>query len=225
MPLLDVNWEHGPRNLVSFLFQWSSCASDLLNTQFPDGPPDAGPRFAAEVDCRTRLETTEAVRSFETGPPGAPFSAPARFTDRVGVRVIDLLGGREPAAAVLFACPDHKADSDGALAFAVRAAELMGAGIGVVVVDITPGPPSWATHLHSLTGVYPAARRPRGGECPVLVVHPRVPNGTERFDVWHHAVRLGDHLPTVPLPVRGAMHLRLDLESTYAEACGRSRIP
>ena len=96
---------------------------------------------------------------------------------------------------------------------------------GVVIVDALPGPASWATHLHSLTGVYPIARRPRGTDAPILVVHPSAQGGAERFVVWHHAVAPGFPLPTVPVPVRGAMHLALDLEATYAEACRNSRLP
>jgi hypothetical protein len=141
------------------------------------------------------------------------------------VNVLDFLEGRQVAAAVLFVCPDHKADSDGALAFAVRAAALMSAGAGVVVVDVVPGLPSWATHLHSLTGVYPAARRPPGAECPLLVVHPVFREESERYTVWHHAVAPGFPLPTISVPIRGAMNMKLDLEATYMEACERSRIP
>ena len=43
--------------------------------------------------------------------------------------------------------------------------------------------------------------------------------------MWHHAVAAGFPLPTVPVAVRGAMHLKLDLEATYAEACRNSRLP
>jgi hypothetical protein len=91
-------------------------------------------------------------------------------------------------------------------------------GVGVVIVDAMPGPPSWATHLHSLVGVYPLPRRPRNGEAPVLVVHPRI-DGAEQYAVWHHNVPAGGPLPTVPVPVRGAT---LDLEATFAAACKQS---
>lgn len=148
---------------------------------------------------------------------------PARFTDRIGVSINDSSGG-QVAAVVLFVTPDNKADSDASLAFAVRAAGFMAVGAGVVIVDILPGPPSWATHLHSLTGVYPLPRRPRGGEAPVLAVHPRVEGGAERYAVWHHAVAAGSPLPTVPVPVRGTMHLTLDLEATYTTVCEQARI-
>jgi hypothetical protein len=105
----------------------------------------------------------------------------------------------------------------------VRAAGLMSAGASVVIVDIVPGPPTWATHLHSLTGVYPITRRPRGGEAPVLVVYPGVDSGAEQFAVWHHLVAAGFPLPTVSIPVRNAAQLKLDLEATYLETYQQNR--
>jgi hypothetical protein len=246
MPLLDLDWGGGyRRDLRSFLFGWSSAVGAALNRQLAEAETGGEMRFLAEMACRTRLKTVETIRLFDHGPPHvyttdgretnrrypafdpppATRVAPARFIDRVGVDIIDRLEGPQVGAAVLFVCPDHKQDSDAALAFAVRAAGLMNTGVGVVIVDIAPGLPSWATHLHSLTGVYPAVRRPRGNECPVLVVHPTFRDDTELFAVWDYAIVPGCPLPTVPVPVRGAMHLKLDLEATYAEACERSRIP
>ena len=240
MPLLDIDWEKNGRDPLSFLGNWAVRVSDALNAQFPKGTTD----FVVDLDSRARQKVAGEVARFNNGPPtvwiggketdqkyptfdppAATLLAPARFTDRVGVHVRAPSAGPGVAAAVLFVTPDNKADSDASLAFAVRAAGFMAGGAGVVIVDILPGPPSWATHLHSLTGVYPLPRRPRGGEAPVLAVHPRVEGGAERYAVWHHAVAAGSPLPAVPVPVRGAMHLTLDLEATYAEACRNSRLP
>ncbi len=233
MPLHNIDWATNGHRSAPFLFDWSASVADALNAQLPGSER----RFFAEIACRTRIKTAEEVARFNHGPP-APATAqehptfappaptltvPARFADRFGVAVIEVSEERRVAAVVLFVGADHKADSDGALAFAVRAAGLMLAGVGVVILDILPGPASWATHLHSLTGVYPAIRRPRGGEATVLVVHPEVRDGAERFAVWHHAVAPGAPLPTVPVPVCGARYLELDLEATYTEACQRSR--
>ena len=240
MPLLNVDWEKRPGGPLSFLHGWSATIADSLNEQIPRGEG----RFLAEMACRTRFKTVEEIAGFDRGPPSvcidgretgekypafdppAPtLVAPARFSDRLGVNVIDHLDGRHVAAVVLLVGEDNKADSDAALAFAVRAAGFMSSGAGVVIVDILPGPASWATHLHSLTGVYPIAKRPRNNDSPILAVHPTVQNGSAWFAVWHHTVAPGFPLPTVPVSVRGAMHLKLDLEATYAEACTASRIP
>lgn len=240
MPLRDMDWKKNSDHQLSFFFAWSASVSDALNKQLPPMVAPSDRRFSAEVVCRTRLKTVEDITSFNHGsptlntfePPEPTLVAPARFTDRLGVHVIDSLEGKHIAAAVLFVDEDHKADSDGALAFAVYAASLMSAGVGVVIVDILPGPPNWATHLHSLVGVYPITRRPRGGEAPILVVrpeaggspHPKSSDSDERFAVWHRSVAVGFPLPTVPVPVRGAMHMNLDLEATYLEACERTRL-
>lgn len=197
---------------LPFMFQWAAGVADALNRDLAQGC-----RFVAEVSCRTRAKFDDALA---TGAAAPTFSVPARFTDRFGVDVLDSSDGRRGVASVLFATPDNKADSDSSLAFAVRVAGLLGAGVGVIVVDAVPGAPSWATHLHSLTPVCPIARRARKGECTVLVVRPCVRDGAETLDVWSHLVDVGAALPTVPLPLAGA-DLKLDLEACYTDARSR----
>lgn len=199
---------------LPFLFQLAASVADALNRDLAPGG-----RFVAEVACRTRAKFDEALApgAVATAPT---FSAPARFTDRFGVDVLDSSDGRRVVASVLFATPDNKADSDSSLAFAVRVAGAVGAGAGVVIVDAVPGAPSWATHLHSLTPVCPIARRARKGECSVLVVRPCVRGGAETLDVWSHLVEVGAALPTVPLSLAGA-DLKLDLEACYTDARSR----
>ena len=219
VPLLNIDWAKNGGDPFAFLVSWSEVVAGTLVAQLP------ADRFAAETDCSTRGQAVEAVAALVPSAFDVPptLVAPARLTDRVTVQVLDMLADTV-AAAVLFVTPDNKADSDAALAFAVRAAGLMSAGAGVVIVDITPGPPAWAAHLHSLTGVCPITRRPRNGEASVLAVHPCIQDGAERFAVWHHAVAAGGALPTVPVAVRGATHLTLDLEAAYAEACAAARL-
>jgi hypothetical protein len=231
MPLFDGNWEKNAGDAGAFLARWSTVVAAALNGRLPPGER----RFVAEVACRTRQRVEEEIAGFHTRtpaegtgpafePPEPTLVAPARFTDRAGVEVIDSLEGPRVAAAVLFATVDNKADSEAALGFAVRAAGLLSTGAGVVVVDALPGPPGWATHLHSLTGVYPLARRPRGGEATVLVAQPEILDGGGSFAAWLHTIAPGFPLPTVPLPVRGGAYLALDLEATYMDACERGRL-
>lgn len=238
MPLLNIDWKKEEIRRHSYFFQWSCEIAAALNAQIPRDED----RFVANVACRTHFKIAEDVASFNFGPPpihrdghdtGAKYPAfeppeptmhaPLRLTDRYSVNVMDHLEGPRVVAAVLFVGAEHKADSDGALALAIRAAGLMSAGTGVVIVDVLPGPASWATHLHSLTGVFPIARRPRGADTPIVAIHPQVRDGQERYAVWHYAVAPGRALPVVPVPLSGAMHLKLDLEATHAEACERGR--
>jgi hypothetical protein len=220
VPLSDTDWTAPGPDPRAALVIWSEVVAAALVAGLP---PD---RFGAETDRSTRSGAAEELAPLAPSAldPPPTLTVPARFTDRVDVTLWDTTEDRR-AAAVLFVTPDNKADSDGALAFAVRAAALLGAGATVVVIDALPGPPSWATHLHSLVGVYPIARRPRNGEAPILVVHPERVDGAPRFAVWHHLVAPGFPLPTVVVPVRGAGHLTLDLEATYLDARQRGRLP
>src|SRR5262245_56438050 len=42
--------------------------------------------------------------------------------------------------------------------------------------------------------------------------------GEDRIDVWANPLTLGAALPTVPLPLKGAWPVPLDLEATYSDA-------
>lgn len=206
MPLSEIDWtKDDPRALLT---RWCAAVANALTAQVAGGES-----FVVTVDGRTR-EATDAVATGTTVGDTPTLAAPARFTDRFGVTVVR---EGQTVGAVLFVTPDNKSDSDASLALAARAAALMSAGVGVVIVDAVPGPPSWATHLHSLVGVYPLPRRPRNGEAPVLVVQPQANAGAEQYLVWHHGVATGAPLPTVHVPVRGA-NLKLDLEATLTEA-------
>lgn len=241
MPLLNVDWEKRPGGALSFLHGWSATIADSLNEQIPRGER----RFLAEMACRTRFKTVEEIAGFDRGPPtvytregdatdqkypsfDAPVStliAPARFTDRVGVTVIDSSSDRwHVAAAVLFVTPDNKADSDSSLAFAVRrrvhvrrrGRRHCGRVARPAVVGHAPAQLDRRVPDHQAA---PQQRR----------AHPR---GSPDRAGRRGAVRgvAPRHRAGVPAADRAgvgsrAMHLKLDLEATYAEACTASRIP
>jgi hypothetical protein len=205
MPPSKADGTKEPIDPRAFLDAWCAAVADALAAQLPGG-------FEISPATHSRPQCADPVAD---APP--TLTAPARFTDAVGIRLFAADG--RGAAAVKFVTPDNKLDSDAALAFAVRVAALLGAGATVVVIDALPGPANWATHLHSLVGVYPMARRPRGADVPILVAAP----GPDSFAVWHYSVAPGLPLPTVPVPIRGAEHLKIDLEATYLDACRRSR--
>jgi hypothetical protein len=220
MPLSNIDWAKNPRDPHDFLTVWSETVAAALIASLPTDrfavETGTAARFAVETEAVTRACVTKAIASVTPAPDVPTFVAPARFTDHVSVLVSDTLA-KGAEAVVLFVTLDNKSDSDASLAFAVRAAAFVTGGVGVVIVDAVPGPPSWATHLHSLVGVCPLPRRPRSGEASVLVVRPRVSAGAEQYAVWYHSVPAGAPLPTVHVPV-GGENLKLDLEATYRVA-------
>lgn len=215
MPFHEVDWADRKHDLGAFLTAWSQSVADGLNAA-----PAADSRAVAV--SRTRLATaTAAAVGRSPSPPDAIVAA--RYADHYGVDLVNANGG--PLGAVLFVSGDHKADSDGGLVFALRVATRAAAGVGVVVVDVAPGPATWAMHLNTLIPVYPTARRPRGPGASVLVINPRTRDGAEQYDVWYHTVVVGDTFPTVPLPARGAdVYQAINLETTYSTACASNQI-
>jgi hypothetical protein len=218
MPLQDLDWNGNLFAAQSPLRQWVTAICDSLNAQLSG----TGGRFTAEVLCLTR-SGTRAATGTATAAHEHTYTAAARFIDQLRVNIHDHLAGTpQLATTVFFVLPDHKAESDAALALAVQAASLLGQGTGVVIVDMSPGAASWATHLHSLAPVFPIVRRPRNGEAPILAITPHAHNeNAEQFAVWHQLVAPSAAMPTVPVSVRGTVQLHLDLEATYNEAQSR----
>ncbi len=219
MPLQEMDWNENLFGAQSQLRQWVTAICDAINAQLHG----TGGRFTADVLCLTR-NGTRAATGTATAAHAHTYTAAARFIDQLRVNIHDHLAGTpQLATTVFFVLPDHKAESDAALALAVQAASLLGLGSSVVIVDVSPGAASWATHLHSLAPVFPIVRRPRNGESPILAITPHSHNeNAEQFAVWHQLVAPGSALPTVPVSVRGTLQLQLDLEATYNEA--RSRL-
>ncbi|MGH7140321.1 MAG: hypothetical protein ACREHD_31680, partial [Pirellulales bacterium] len=48
--------------------------------------------------------------------------------------------------------------------------------------------------------------------------------GGDQIELWPRPLRLGESLPTLPLALRNAETVPVDLEETYHEACSRSRL-
>jgi hypothetical protein len=46
----------------------------------------------------------------------------------------------------------------------------------------------------------------------------------DQIEVWPHVLQIGGKLPILPLALRNADTVPVDLEGTYMEACHRSRL-
>lgn len=214
MPLNVFDWAKDAGASRAVLTAWCATVADALNAALATGG------LRAEVECRTR-ETAHALATGAHLPAPPGHTAPARFTDRVGVSVRDGATGRT-VAAVLFVTPDNKADSDAGLMFAVRVAALLSDGVCVVVVDPLPGAANWGTHLQSLAPVYPITRRPRNGEAPILVICPESRAGAEQYQVWYNSTAPAAALPALSLAGPQLPPVALDLEATLAAALQHS---
>jgi hypothetical protein len=149
-------------------------------------------------------------------PPAATLTMPAIFPDDIEVEVVDTRDGDIVVAVFELVSPSNKARPDARDAFTAKCAAYLQRGLGVVVVDVVT---SRLTNLHNElidrlrhpdsfhmpeeTDVYAACYRP---------VHRKEGNA---IDTWLFPLAIGQSLPTVPLGLRGAGIVPLDLEQSY----------
>jgi hypothetical protein len=240
MPLLDHF--HAPlfptHRWESFHAYWASAIGEALNRVLPH-------RYFAEVHVHLGNRVEADVAEFEQqrepdegtngpaggvavqpwAPPVANHTLPAVFPDDIEVQVMDQRDDACLVAVVELISPGNKDRTDKQRAFAAKMAGYLQRGIGLVVADIVT---SRGVNLHdefvtvmSLderfrfnpeTNLYATAYRPiRRKEI-------------NQIDVWAIPLAVGRALPQLPLALRGAGVVPLDLETTYTEARQRSRL-
>ncbi len=157
-------------------------------------------------------------------PPRTSIVIPAIFPDDIVVPVLDLEGGRIlPVAVVEFVSPGNKDRAETRRGFALKSAAYLQRGLGLIVVDIVTGRrANMHNELMDLLGHPPTTRMPPETFTYATAYCPRQQEETSQIEVWRNPLTLGDSLPVLPLALRGAMTIAVDLEATYAEACERS---
>jgi hypothetical protein len=228
------------RRWESFHALWAAAIVERLNRNilpsayFAETQIHIGSRV--EVDVAT-LERPPAESTASNGPtatlvaevwaPPAPaLVMPAFFPDEIEIQVIGGPTGGHLVAAIELVSPGNKDRLEARRAFAIKCASYLQLGIGLVIVDVVT---ERAGNLHDelvqlmqqgerhyfpgMPSLYAVAYRPVRRE-----------PGGDQIDVWPAPLALGQSLPMMPLALRGAATLPLDLEATYSEARQRSRL-
>lgn len=231
MPLLDHF--HPPlsqrRHWESFHAAWASAMADSLNEGLlPDGYfaeelITVGGR--AEIDVSTWEEEHVAPRNGPvatqvwTAPPPTSTMA-AVFPDSITVQVYRSEGGATLVAAVELVSPANKDRESHRHAFAIKCANYLCQGIGLVIVDIVT---SRQANLHN--EIVTLLRQPDPfvirDALYVVAYRPVKRQDNAEIDMWQHRLVLGESLPTLPLSLSGDLALPLDLEATYVDVCRR----
>jgi hypothetical protein len=157
-------------------------------------------------------------------PPTTALVMPTLFPDEIAVQVFTTTGATLVGAIELVS-PRNKDRSEARRAFAAKCVSYLTRGIGLIVVDIVT---NRLANLHNevieLMGqgapflltpadtIYTAAYRPS-----------RQPTG-DQIEMWPMALALGQPLPVLPLRLRNAATIPVDLDTTYNTACQRSRL-
>jgi hypothetical protein len=236
MPLLDhfhgPNVEELPWESVNTL--WIAAVVANLNQLLPQDRFRAfakrhlGPQVEADVAEFESLHppgnANGAVATLlETYAPPAVHTIPAIFPDDIEVRISDANDRRRLVAVIEFVSPGNKKEADERTSFVAKCCTYLRQGIGLVVVDVVT---SRAANLHNELMRLMGFQAPYvfAGPTPIYAVSYRPAHrpGENTIDLWPATLDVGRTLPTMPLPLKGAGLVPLDLEATYETALEQS---
>ena len=158
-------------------------------------------------------------------PPAVELEAPTAFPDEFEVRVFSTAAGPVLVGVIELVGPANKDRPDHRRAFAAKVVSYLNRKVGVVVVDVVT---ERLANLHDevcdFLALGPAYRFEFAPATYAVSYRPvRRPNG-DRIEMWRRTLAVGDGLPVMPLGLRNAGVIPVDLELTYPEACRGSRI-
>jgi hypothetical protein len=239
VPLLDHF--HPPvserRSWEGFYSLWAAALVEKLNRDiladeyFADMQVHIGSQV--EVDIATveeSRETTERSAATVTlapawAPPATNLILPTVFPDDIEVQVFATATGATLVGAIELASPVNKDRPEARRAFAGKCVSYLTRGIGLIVVDIVTN--RLANLHHEVTGLLghgePFLLAPAATTYAVAYRPSRRTSG-DQIELWPRPLALGQPLPVLPLALRNAGIVPVDLEETYSEARERSRL-
>ena len=240
MPLLDHF--HPPvsehRSWEGFHGLWAAALVEKLNRDllaeeyYADMQVHIGSQV--EVDVATIEESVGGAERFGAAtataalvwtPPATSLILPTIFPDDIEVQVFATVTGNSLVGAIELASPGNKDRPDTRRAFAAKCVAYLTRGIGLIVVDIVT---NRLANLHNeivtlLGRGEPYLLAPSAMTYAVAYRPSRQPAG-DQIELWPKLLTVGQTLPVLPLALRNAMTLPVDLEETYEEARQRSRL-
>jgi uncharacterized protein DUF4058 len=158
-------------------------------------------------------------------PPATALAFPAVFPDELEVRVFSTRAGPTLVAAVELVSPGNKDRAEARQAFAAKCASYLSQGVGLIVADIVTGrTANLHNELMALLGHGEPFRFQADVSVYAAAYKPARPAAGDRVELWPVALTVGQAMPVLPLALRGAGCVPLDLEATYTEARRSSRL-
>jgi hypothetical protein len=238
MPLLDHF--HPPvserRSWEGFHGLWAAALVEKLNRDvladeyFADMQVHIGSQV--EVDIAT-LEESKAAgeRSTTTAtlaawaPPATELVLPTVFPDDIEVQVFATVTGATLVGAIELVSPGNKDRLEARRAFAAKCVTYLTRGIGLIVVDIVT---NRLANLHNevigLLGHGEPFLLAPSATTYAVAYRPSRQQSRDQIELWPRPLSLGQPLPVLPLALRNASVVPVDLEETYSEARERSRL-
>jgi hypothetical protein len=240
MPLLDHF--HPPltdrRSWEGFNGLWAAALVEKLNRDvlaeefFADMQVHIGSQV--EVDIATLEEArgpgkpgvvSATALAPAWAPPATDLVFPTMFPDDIEVQVFATVTGAALVGAIELVSPGNKDRPEARRAFAAKCVSYLTRGIGLIVVDIVT---NRLANLHDevmgLLGHGEPFLLPPSVTTYAVAYRPsRQPSG-DQIELWPRSLPLGQSLPVLPLALRNAGVVPVDLEGTYSEARERSRL-
>jgi hypothetical protein len=189
-------------------------------------------QFGIPIDVAA-VEERDAATNL--GGPGGPatvgWMAPAPsqtialpvIADVVEIQVFDGEGGPTLAGAIELVSPANKDRPEHRDAFLNKCAAYLQHGLGLVMVDVVTGRRA-NLHWELLDRLGVESILPKGVELDAAAYRPVERGGQPRLDIWQEGLAIGQPMPSLPLWLRGALCLEVDLEGTYGRTCREQRI-
>lgn len=189
-----------------------------------------------EVDVATLDEARSAAAGRSGGgaataaapawtPPATALVMPTVFPDDIEVQVLSTSTGATLVGAIELVSPGNKDRPESRRAFAAKCATYLSRGIGVIVVDIVT---NRLANLHNetvlLLGHGDPFLLPASVTTYAVAYRPSRQPAGDQIEVWPESLALGRPLPVLPLGLRNAGIVPVNLESAYVEARRRSRL-
>jgi hypothetical protein len=140
----------------------------------------------------------------------------------VEVGVFSRSGGPQLAGAIELISPANKDRLLHREAFVSKCVTYLQAGVGLVLVDVVTDR-SADLHRELLKRLGMGDPGP-GPELSGSAYRPTERNGVKVLDLWRETIKVGEHLPTLPLWLRGGLCLPVELEATYERTCIEQRV-
>jgi len=242
MPLLDHF--HPPvserRSWEGFHGLWAAALVEALNRDvldeeyFADMQVHVGSQI--EVDIATLEEAagaggqvagavTATTLTRTWAPPATDLIVPTVFPDDVEVQVFNTAAGATLVAAIELVSPGNKDRPDTRHAFAAKCVAYLTRGIGLIVVDIVT---NRLANLHnevmSLLGHGDRFLLDPGASTYAVAYRPSRQATGDQIALWPRRLVVGEALPVLPLALRNAGVVPVNLEDTYGEARVRSKL-
>ena len=238
MPLLDHF--HPPvserRSWEGFHGLWAAALVEKLNRDvladefYADMQVHIGSQVEGEIATldeskveRGSAATATLARTW--APPATSLIVPIVFPDDIEVQVFATTTGATLVGAIELVSPGNKDRPETRRAFAAKCVSYLTRGIGLVIVDIVT---NRLVNLHNevmrlLDRGEPFLLAPEVTTYAVAY-RPSRQSAQDQVELWLNPVPVGASLPVLPLALRNAGVVAVDLDETYNEARQRSRL-